>query len=250
MHPTETPPQQDPSTDDSQPLLQRVFGHAKPDRHEDPRDPDAEDTVDDRTADLTQPEDQQYADEPAAADERRDEATWHDEQPRDAVTDEVTDSESRLDDQGDFSHDDAGMTPSDHESDAFDESTRHDPAVEAPGDDEPAADPRAAEPTNLDEPTDLKPGESPTTAVTEIWTDDSAQDLRDRWYEAQLRFIDDPKQAADVTRDLVNETVETLTAALASHREQLDSWPDNRDTEAYRMIVQRYRTLFERLLTV
>jgi hypothetical protein len=96
----------------------------------------------------------------------------------------------------------------------------------------------------------LKPGEVPAAAVTAIWTEDSAQDLRDRWREAQLRFVDDPQKAADDTRNLVNEAVEALTAALASHREQLNSWPDNSDTEQYRVIVQRYRTFFERLLTL
>ena len=44
--------------------------------------------------------------------------------------------------------------------------------------------------------------------------------------------------------------VEALTAALASHREQLNSWPANGDTEQYRVVVQRYRAYFERLLSL
>jgi hypothetical protein len=51
------------------------------------------------------------------------------------------------------------------------------------------------------------------------------------------------------TRNLVDETVEALTAALASHRQQLNSLPTNGDTEQYRVLVQRCRTFFERLLT-
>jgi len=96
----------------------------------------------------------------------------------------------------------------------------------------------------------MKPGDVPAAAVTAIWIQDSAQDLRDRWREAQLRFVDDPQKAAGETRDLVDEAVEALTAALASHREQLNSWQANGDTEQYRMVVQRYRTFFERLLTL
>jgi hypothetical protein len=34
------------------------------------------------------------------------------------------------------------------------------------------------------------------------------------------------------------------------HREQLNARPANGDTEQYRMVVQRYRTFFERLLTL
>lgn len=106
------------------------------------------------------------------------------------------------------------------------------------------------EPPSSDEPTDFKPGDAPAATVTPIWSDDSARDFRDRWREAQLSFVDDPQKAADDIRTLVDESVEALTVALASQREQLDSWPDNRDTEQYRMVVQRYRTFFERLLAV
>jgi hypothetical protein len=143
-----------------------------------------------------------------------DETAPHEVQPSDAVADGELYGEPRMGAPGDIHRDD-------------DMSTRHD-----------------------DEPTDVKSGEVPSAAVTAIWTDDSAQGLRDRWREAQLRFVDDPQQAADDTRHLVNEAVEALTAALASHREQLNSWPANGDTELYRGIVQRYRTFFERLLSL
>jgi hypothetical protein len=207
MRPSAEATPQDRSNDDASPLLRRVFGRTESERQKDPRH--AEDTADDRTAELSQPEDQRYADEPATDDERHDEVARHD--------------------------DDTSATPSDREPEAFDEPARHEPAVAAPEEDESA---------------EFRPGDAPATEVTPMWTDDSTQELRERWHQAQLRFIDDPKKAADDTRDLVNETVETLTAALASHHEQLNSWPDNLDTEQYRMIVQRYRTFFERLLTV
>jgi hypothetical protein len=156
-----------------------------------------------------------------------------------------------MDGQGDLRRDDAiGATHDEVEPAGFDEPARQDPAAESRGDDEPATGPRAAEPASLDEPTDFKPGDAPAAAVTAIWSDDSARDLRDRWREAQLRFVDDPQKAAEDTRTLVNEAVEALTAALASHRGQLNSWPANGDTEQYRMVVQRYRTFFERLLTL
>ncbi len=67
---------------------------------------------------------------------------------------------------------------------------------------------------------------------------------------AQLRFVDDPRQVAEDARGLVDELFETLTAALARQREQLNSWQADGDTEQYRIIVQRYRTFFDRLLAL
>jgi len=249
---TEAPPQ-DPSTDGDRPLLQPAFGPAEPDRHDDQAD--VGDTVDGRTADPAQPEDQPYADQQAADrqaadDRRRDAVARQDEQPDGAVADDEPHGERRMDGQGDVHPEgDASTTHDDVEPAAFDGSARPDPAFDGPAD-EPAAGAGAAGPASPDEPTDFKPGDVAVAAVTAIWTEDSVQDMRDRWREAQLRFVDDPHKAANETRDLVNEAVEALTAALASHREQLNSWPVNGDTEQYRMVVQRYRTFFERLLTL
>jgi hypothetical protein len=211
---TEAPPQ-DQSTDGDQPTLRRVFGQTEPDRNNDEH-------PDDR----------------------------HEEQPPDAVADGEPNGERRMDASGDILRDDDMSPTHDDEPAALEEAAQHDPAVDEPVVDEPTVGAGAAEPTSPDEPTDLKPGDLPAAAVTAIWTEDSAQDLRDRWREAQLRFVDDPQKAAGDTRDLVSEAVEALTAALASHREQLNSWPANGDTELYRVIVQRYRTFFERLLTL
>jgi hypothetical protein len=90
----------------------------------------------------------------------------------------------------------------------------------------------------------------PNALVVAIWSEDAAQQFRDRWRDAQLRFVDDPGQVAEDARELVNELVEALTAALASYREQLNSWRADGDTEQYRRIVQQYRTFFDRLLTL
>jgi hypothetical protein len=226
MYPRTETSLQDPSTDESRPLLHRGFGHTESDRDEDQHQP--VDTVDGRAADQTQPEDQWDADEQTATDreavddESRDGVARLDEQPDDAVADDMPQSERPMDDEGDLRRDDAT-------------------------DDAPHGDP---EPAAFGDPTDLKPGDAPAAAVTAIWSDDSARDLRDRWREAQLSFVDDPQKAADDIRTLVSETVEALTSALASHHEQLNSWPDNRDTEQYRMVVQRYRAFFERLMAV
>jgi hypothetical protein len=231
-----------------------VFGHAEPARHDDQNH--IGDTADGPTADPAQPEAQRHAgeqtaDQPTAADQWRDPAAPRDEQPRDAVTDDEPHGERRMDELSGIHRDnDTGTTHDDYEPAASEEPAQHDPAAEAPADDEPAAGPHAGEPTSREEPTDLKPGDAPVPLVAAFWAEGSAQDLRDRWHEAQLRFVDDPRKAADDTRNLVSEAVDALTATLASHREQLNALPTNGDTEQYRVVVQRCRTFFERLLTL
>jgi hypothetical protein len=216
-----------------------------------PQDPSTADeqATDDRQLEQAAQHDRYSAIQPSA-DQRHDEAASHEGQPPDAVADGEPHGERRMDAPGDIYRDDDMSTTHDDEPAALDEPSQHDPAVDMPVVDEPTAGAHATEPTSPDEPTGLKPADVPAAAVTTIWTEDSAQDLRDRWREAQLRFVDDPQKAADDIRDLVNEAVAALTAALASQREQLNSWPSNGDTELHRVIVQRYRTFFERLLTI
>jgi len=152
--------------------------------------------------------------------------------------------------QSDYREDDTGTPHHAVEPAAIEEPAQHDPVTEMTAEDTSTAGPLAGSPTGSDEPADLNSGDAPVRLVASIWAEGTVQDLRDRWHEAQLRFVDDPRTAANDTRNLVNEAVEALTAALASHREQLNSLPTNGDTEQYRTVVQRCRTFFERLLTI
>jgi hypothetical protein len=79
---------------------------------------------------------------------------------------------------------------------------------------------------------------------------DVAEQLRARWQQLQLRFIDNPRQTADHAQELVGQVVDALTSALASQRDSLDDWKDGRgeDTEILRAAVMRYRDFFDRLL--
>ncbi|HET8660505.1 MAG TPA: hypothetical protein VFM55_16065 [Micromonosporaceae bacterium] len=113
------------------------------------------------------------------------------------------------------------------------------PAAEAPTPEAPAA-----------EGAELMPGAVTAPSLGALWDDDRMQDLRDRWREVQLRFVDDPRSAADQARALLDDTVEELTGALRSHREELASWGSGAgdDTERLRVAVRQYRELLDRLL--
>jgi hypothetical protein len=82
-----------------------------------------------------------------------------------------------------------------------------------------------------------------------LWDDDYAQNVRDRWRDLQLRFIDDPHLVADEAERVVDETVEVLTSHLNKFKEELGTWRANpSDTEELRAAVYRYRDFLNRLV--
>jgi hypothetical protein len=117
-------------------------------------------------------------------------------------------------------------------------------AVPVPSDADDQAEPAA----DADNDGGLKPGDVPVSVVAFL-AEDAVQDLRQRWREAQLGFVDDPRQATEDVRNLVNEAIDKVTSALQSQRDQLGDGPTG-DTEHYRVTVQRCRVFFDRLLNL
>lgn len=94
----------------------------------------------------------------------------------------------------------------------------------------------------------LKPGEATVDPIDNLWDDGKLSEFRDRWREAQLSFVDDPRQAVEQVRSVVDEAVDLVTGALAGQRDALNDWQDGQDTEQLRMVLRRYRTFFDRVL--
>jgi hypothetical protein len=145
-------------------------------------------------------------------------------------------------------------TPDDDRDDDRDEPVPPAAGPAGAGPDTPAPD--ADEST---EPAELTPGAVPPVPVASLWEGDSAQELRTRWREVQLRFVDDPRGAADEAQALVGEAVDALTSALAQQRTALDGWRsggsgsggdsgESTDTERLRVAVRGYREFLDRLL--
>ncbi|MGA2114469.1 MAG: hypothetical protein ABSH56_06920 [Bryobacteraceae bacterium] len=82
---------------------------------------------------------------------------------------------------------------------------------------------------------------------------DSVTDYRLQWERIQTRFVDEPRTAVQQADELVNETSTRLSEGFASARRQLeDQWSsgDNVSTEDLRVALKKYRTFFEKLLTL
>ena len=106
------------------------------------------------------------------------------------------------------------------------------------------------EPATVDEPVELLPGDVPEQpALATFFSEGTAGDFRDRWREVQLRFVDDPRQAASDAGTLVDEVVSALNAAIAEQRKALGGTPSGQgDTEQLRVLVRRQRDFLDRIL--
>jgi len=80
-----------------------------------------------------------------------------------------------------------------------------------------------------------------------------AEEMRSRWSTVQTGFVDEPRRAVEQADNLVAQTVQRLAAIFADERNQLEqtgSRGDDVSTEDLRLALQRYRSFFDRLLSV
>ena len=84
-----------------------------------------------------------------------------------------------------------------------------------------------------------------------LFDQQDATSFRERWEQVQSRFVDDPRAAVADADALVSDVTQSLTNRFADQRSGLEQqWSQGEDveTEDLRQTMQRYRTLFERLL--
>lgn len=85
-----------------------------------------------------------------------------------------------------------------------------------------------------------------------LFRPDAATDFRARWDVVQRSFVDDPQQAVRAGDELVTQVIAELSQIFAEQRTQFESAQseDHSSTETLRLALRRYRSFFERLLTV
>jgi hypothetical protein len=92
---------------------------------------------------------------------------------------------------------------------------------------------------------------------TPLFDEAAGQGLRERWVVIQTEFVDEPRAAVEKADALVAEVLKELTDSFAREREGLEArWSGSGDgsrevsTEDLRQAIQRYRSFFNRLLTL
>ena len=104
-----------------------------------------------------------------------------------------------------------------------------------------SAPPRADRVSNASEPN------------TPLFVQNEADKLRGQWSDIQAGFVDQPRNAVERADTLVADVMKRLAESFARERDTLDrQWDhgDNVTTEDLRLVLQRYRSFFNRLLSV
>ena len=86
-----------------------------------------------------------------------------------------------------------------------------------------------------------------------LFSNDQASTLKSRWQEIQIGFVDEPRQAVERADKLVAEVMQQLAQGFADERAALEAqWSggQSKETEELRQAFRRYRSFFDRLLTL
>ena len=86
-----------------------------------------------------------------------------------------------------------------------------------------------------------------------LFHDEDGRGFRTRWDAIQTGFVDQPRAAVEQANALVGEMVKRLTDTFGSERASLESqWTQGKEvsTEDLRIALKRYRSFFERLLSI
>ena len=86
-----------------------------------------------------------------------------------------------------------------------------------------------------------------------LFLPDVAKDFRSRWDAVQISFVDNPKQAVRQADELVAQVMKSLAETFSNERSKLEAQVDQTDkasTENLRLALRRYRSFFERLLSL
>jgi hypothetical protein len=86
-----------------------------------------------------------------------------------------------------------------------------------------------------------------------LFEDNEAKKFRTHWLTIQSRFVDDPREAVKQADELVASVLKSVTMSFSDRRVSLEhQWNsgENISTEDLRVALKRYRSFFDRLLTL
>jgi hypothetical protein len=101
--------------------------------------------------------------------------------------------------------------------------------------------------------TERMAAESSRADGSPLFPSNELNDLRTRWKEIQTAFVDEPRKAVEQADSLVASAMKRLAEVFAQERSGLEQQCDRGDsvsTEDLRVALQRYRSFFDRLLSV
>ena len=115
-----------------------------------------------------------------------------------------------------------------------------------------AADPSTPAPTAV-RPDELHEARDDSARPAALFHDEEATGFQSRWEAIQTGFVDEPRAAVEQADALVAQVATRLTDVFGEERMTLEQqWDrgDNVSTEDLRMALKRYRSFFDRLLSI
>jgi hypothetical protein len=97
------------------------------------------------------------------------------------------------------------------------------------------------------------PSDRAASDATPLIPANELEGLRNRWSAVQTAFVDEPRTAVEQADGLVAAAMKRLAEVFAEERSRLEQqWDrgDNVSTEDLRIALQRYRSFFQRLLSI
>lgn len=89
--------------------------------------------------------------------------------------------------------------------------------------------------------------------LSPLFSDETERELRTQWHEIQTGFVDEPRRAVEQADELVARLMQQLAQSFADQRNDLERQWDQAEkisTEDLRLALRRYRSFFERLLSI
>lgn len=87
-----------------------------------------------------------------------------------------------------------------------------------------------------------------------LFESDEADRFNTQWLAIQSRFVDDPRASVEEADELVADVIKSITRSFADRRISLEnqwrSGENNTSTEDLRLAIKRYRSFFNRLLSL
>jgi hypothetical protein len=86
-----------------------------------------------------------------------------------------------------------------------------------------------------------------------LFAPDVAGDFCSRWDAVQIGFVDDPRQAVRQADELVAQVMKSLAESFSAERARFEGQLEQKDsasTENLRVALRRYRSFFQRLLSL
>lgn len=89
--------------------------------------------------------------------------------------------------------------------------------------------------------------------LSPLFSNDEESDFRNRWKDIQTGFVDEPRRSVEQADELIARLLQRLAESFSEQRSHLEQqWEksESASTEDLRLALRRYRSFFDRLLSI